>query len=424
MEREKLLIFDTSLRDGEQAPGCSMNTEEKLLLARQLQRLGVDVIEAGFPAASPRGAEAVWLVASEVEGPIIAAFARCTETDIKVAWEALNPSPRLRIHTCLSTSDIHLTFDLKIRRNEALRKATNMVAYAGSLCADVEFSPQDATRSDPGYLCDVLQAVLEAGATTLNICDTVGYTTPAEYAELIRVIRRRLDGAEHVTVSVHCHNDLGLAVANSLAGVEAGARQVECTVNGIGERAGNASLEEIGMVLHVRRDRYSVEAGICHEEIYSTSRLLSKILGFEPQPNMAIVGRNAFAHEAGMHQHGVLSNPLCYEIMKPKTVGVRPNRIVLGKHSGRHALAHKFKEWGTCFPVTRLTKSIRNLSSSPTPRSTYTNRIHCRFSSHGALRYQLPEDPPHRAMEPHLKDRLSSSLQLSAAHGSVTLAGC
>jgi 2-isopropylmalate synthase len=231
-----------------------------------------------------------------------------------------------------------------------------MVAYARSLCADVEFSPQDATRSDPGYLCDVLQAVVEAGATTLNICDTVGYTTPAEYAQLIRLIRQRLEGAKNVTISAHCHNDLGLAVANSLAGVEAGARQIECTINGIGERAGNASLEEIAMVLHVRRDRYSVETGIRHEEIYPTSCLLAKILGFEPQPNKAIVGRNAFAHEAGMHQHGVLNNPLCYEIMRPETVGVPPNRIVLGKHSGRAALAHKLKGMGHVLSADELNR--------------------------------------------------------------------
>jgi 2-isopropylmalate synthase len=346
MDRERLLILDTSLRDGEQAPGCSMNTKEKLLLARKLQLLGVDIIEAGFPVASPGEAEAVRLIAGEVEGPIIAAFARCTEKDIQAAWNALSRSPRPRIHTCLSTSDIHLTFDLKIGREEALRKAAIMVAYAHSLCADVEFSPQDATRSDPNYLCDVLQAVVEAGATTLNICDTVGYSTPTEYAELIRFIRNRLRNAEHVILSTHCHNDLGLAVANSLAGVEAGARQTECTVNGIGERAGNASLEEIAMVLHVRRDLYAVETGIRHEEIYSTSCLLTKILGFEPQPNKAIVGRNAFAHEAGMHQHGVLNNPLCYEIMTPESVGVPPNRIVLGKHSGRNALTHKLREMG------------------------------------------------------------------------------
>jgi 2-isopropylmalate synthase len=346
MERDRLLIFDTSLRDGEQAPGCSMSIKEKLLLARKLQVLGVDIIEAGFPVASPGDAEAVRLVASEVEGPIIAAFARCTEKDIRAAWEALSPSRRPRIHTCLSTSDIHLTFDLKIGRQEALRKASNMVAYARSLCTDIEFSAQDATRSDPSYLCEVLQAVVEAGATTLNICDTVGYSTPTEYAGLMRVIRDRLRNAEHVVLSAHCHDDLGLAVANSLAAIEAGARQAECTVNGIGERAGNASLEEIAMVLHVRRDLYTIETGIRHEEIYPTSCLLAKILGFEPQPNKAIVGRNAFAHEAGMHQHGVLNNPLCYEIMTPESVGVPPNRIVLGKHSGRNALAHRLREMG------------------------------------------------------------------------------
>ena len=346
MERNRILIFDTSLRDGEQAPGCSMSAKEKLLFARKLQLLGVDIIEAGFPIASPGDAEAVRIIASEVDGPIIAAFARCTEKDVQAAWEAVSYSRRPRMHTCLSTSDIHLTLDLKISREEALRKAASMVAYARTLCTDIEFSAQDATRSDPSYLCEVLQAVVEAGATTLNICDTVGYSTPTEYAGLIRVVRNRLRNADHVTLSAHCHDDLGLAVANSLAGLEAGARQAECTVNGIGERAGNASLEEIAMVLQVRRDLYSVDTGIRHEEIYSTSCLLAKILGFEPQPNKAIVGRNAFAHEAGMHQHGVLNNPLCYEIMTPESVGVPPNRIVLGKHSGRNALVHKLKEMG------------------------------------------------------------------------------
>ncbi|MDR3748921.1 MAG: 2-isopropylmalate synthase [Acidobacteriota bacterium] len=346
MERERVLIFDTSLRDGEQAPGCSMNTEEKLALAHKLQQLGVDIIEAGFPIASVGDADAVRRVATEVEGPIIAGLARCVEKDIRVAWEALRCSSRPRIHTFLATSDIHLAFKLKIGHEEALQQAARMVAYAHSLCADVEFSPEDATRSDVNFLCEVLQAAVEAGATTLNIPDTVGYTTPVEFGELIRTIRSNLRNAEHVTISVHCHNDLGLAVANSLAGIEAGARQVECTVNGIGERAGNAALEEIAMVLHVRKDRYTVETGIRHEEIHSSSRLLSKILGFDTQPNKAIVGRNAFAHEAGIHQHGVLNNPLCYEIMTPETVGLPPDRIVLGKHSGRHALAYKFKEMG------------------------------------------------------------------------------
>jgi 2-isopropylmalate synthase len=314
--------------------------------ARKLKALGVDIIEAGFPIASSGDAEAVRRIAAEVEGPTIAALARCVEKDIEVAWKSVCCSSRPRIHTFLATSDIHLAFKLKIGRDEALRQAARMVAYARSLCAGVEFSPEDATRSDVSFLCDVLQAAVDAGATTLNIPDTVGYTTPAEYFQLISTIKKRVKGTEDVVLSVHCHNDLGLAVANSLAGVEAGARQVECTINGIGERAGNASLEEVAMALHVRRDRYGLSTGLRHDELYSTSRTLSKIIGFETQPNKAIVGRNAFAHEAGIHQHGVLSNPLCYEIMTPETVGIPAERIVLGKHSGRHALAYKFKEMG------------------------------------------------------------------------------
>ena len=346
MQRDRVLVFDTSLRDGEQAPGCSMNGDEKLLFAKKLQVLGVDIIEAGFPVASYGDTEAVRRIATEVQGPIIAALARCVEKDIAVAWEAVSRSMRPRIHTFLATSDIHLAFKLKIGRDEALHQAAKMVAYARSLCTDVEFSPEDATRSDVGFLCEVLQAAVDSGATTLNIPDTVGYTTPGEYGDLIRTIRQRVNGIENVTISVHCHNDLGLAVANSLAGVEAGARQVECTVNGIGERAGNASLEEVAMALHVRADRYGIDTGINHPEIYSTSQLLSELIGFEVQPNKAIVGRNAFAHEAGIHQHGVLNNPLCYEIMTPETVGIPAERIVLGKHSGRHALVFKYRELG------------------------------------------------------------------------------
>jgi 2-isopropylmalate synthase len=346
MQRDRVLVFDTSLRDGEQAPGCSMNGDEKLLFAKKLQALGVDIIEAGFPVASAGDTEAVRRIATEVQGPIIAALARCVEKDIAVAWEAVSHSMRPRIHTFLATSDIHLAFKLKIGRDEALNQARKMVAYARSLCTDVEFSPEDATRSDVGFLCEVLQAAVDSGATTLNIPDTVGYTTPGEYGELIRTIRQRVKGIENVTLSVHCHNDLGLAVANSLAGVEAGARQVECTVNGIGERAGNASLEEFAMALHVRADRYGIDTGINHSQIYSTSQLLSDLIGFEVQPNKAIVGRNAFAHEAGIHQHGVLNNPLCYEIMTPETVGIPAERIVLGKHSGRHALVFKYRELG------------------------------------------------------------------------------
>ena len=346
MKRDRVLVFDTSLRDGEQAPGCSMTGDEKVLFARRLQALGVNIIEAGFPIASSGDAEAVRRISTEIHGPTIAALARCVEKDIAAAWEAVSRSMRPRIHTFLATSDIHLAFKLKIGRDEALNQARKMVAYARSLCTDVEFSPEDATRSDVGFLCDVLNAVVEAGATTLNIPDTVGYTTPGEYGELIRTIRRRVKGIENVTISAHCHNDLGLAVANSLAAVEAGARQVECTINGIGERAGNASLEEIAMAIHVRSDRYGVDTGINHAEIYSTSQMLSDLIGFDVQPNKAIVGRNAFAHEAGIHQHGVLSNPLCYEIMTPESVGIPAERIVLGKHSGRHALVYKYRELG------------------------------------------------------------------------------
>jgi 2-isopropylmalate synthase len=343
---DRLLIFDTSLRDGEQSPGCSMNTNEKLRLAHKLQQLGVDIIEAGFPVASTGDFEAVKLVANEIREARIAALARCMKHDIEIAWEAIQGAARPRIHTFLATSDIHLSFKLKMTRSDALKQAHDSVAFARSLCEDVEFSPEDATRSDVDFLCEVLQAVVDAGATTLNIPDTVGYTTPTEYANLIRTIRERVKGIEQVTISCHCHNDLGLAVANSLAAVGAGARQVECTINGIGERAGNASLEEVVMALYVRNDLYSMQCGVQRHELYSASQLLSEIIGSQVQPNKAIVGRNAFAHEAGIHQHGVLSNPLCYEIMTPESVGMPAERLVLGKHSGRHALVFKYKELG------------------------------------------------------------------------------
>ncbi len=342
----RLLFFDTSLRDGEQSPGCSMNTPEKLRLAHKLDQLGVDIIEAGFPVASKGDFEAVKLIADQVRGPRIAALARAMEKDISVAWEALRGARQPRIHTFLATSDIHLAFKLKISREDALRQTGAMVAHARSLCPDVEFSPEDATRSDVDFLCQVLQAAVDSGARTLNIPDTVGYTMPDEYGRLIRTIRERVTCREDYVISVHCHNDLGLAVANSLAGVLAGARQVECTINGIGERAGNCALEEVAMALRVRADQYQLENGIRTEDLFSTSQLLSEIVGFQTQPNKAIVGRNAFAHEAGIHQHGVLSNPLTYEIMTPESVGVPPGRLVLGKHSGRHALAFQFKQLG------------------------------------------------------------------------------
>ncbi len=346
MSDSRITIFDTTLRDGEQSPGCSMNLEEKVLIAGHLDRLGVDVIEAGFPIASDGDFRGVQAVAARVRRPIIAALARSTRNDIDRAWEAIRCAAHPRIHVFLATSDIHLQYKLKISRQDALLQSREAVAYARTLCDDVEFSPEDATRSDPQFLCRLLEGVIEAGATTLNIPDTVGYTVPSEFTRLITAIREQVRGIEKAIISVHCHNDLGLAVANSLAAVEAGARQVECTINGIGERAGNAALEEIVMALRVRADRLPYSTGIRADQICPASHALSGILGFPVQPNKAIVGCNAFAHEAGIHQHGVLSNPLCYEIMTPESVGLPSNRIVLGKHSGRHALARRYAELG------------------------------------------------------------------------------
>jgi 2-isopropylmalate synthase len=342
----KITIFDTTLRDGEQSPGCSMDLDEKVRLARQLETLGVDVIEAGFPIASEGDFAAVRAVATSCRQATIAALCRTTEADILRAAEALKRAARPRIHTFVATSDIHLEHKLKKTRAEVLLMTRGAVRLARTFCDEVEFSAEDATRSDVDYLCEVLAAAIEEGATVINIPDTVGYTTPTEFAELIRIVRQRVVRERDVTISVHCHNDLGLAVANSLSAIEAGARQVECTINGIGERAGNAALEEIVMAMKVRADRLPHETSVRTEELYPTSQLLSEIIGCPVQPNKAIVGRNAFAHEAGIHQHGVLSNPLCYEIMTPESVGVPNNRIVLGKHSGRHALLKRYDELG------------------------------------------------------------------------------
>jgi 2-isopropylmalate synthase len=346
MEKPRITFFDTTLRDGEQAPGCSMGVYDKLRMARQLDDLGVDVMEAGFPIASEDDFRAVRLIATELSRPIIAGLARASEPDIRRAWAALETAQRPRIHVFLASSDLHLQCKLKITREQALEQVDRSVAFAKSLCADVEFSPEDATRSDLDFLCRVVQTAVDAGATTINIPDTVGYAVPDEFAGIIRTVRERVLGIENVTISVHCHNDLGLAVANTIAAINAGARQVECTVNGIGERAGNASLEEIAMVLSVRQAQLPYEIGINTQRIYHTSCLLSEIVGFAPQPNKAIVGRNAFAHEAGIHQHGVIANPLCYEIMTPESVGVPGNNLVLGKHSGRHALSKRLAELG------------------------------------------------------------------------------
>ncbi|MFL6207274.1 MAG: 2-isopropylmalate synthase [Pyrinomonadaceae bacterium] len=347
MPAERITIFDTTLRDGEQSPGCSMNLAEKVRMARQLERLGVDVIEGGFPIASDGDFAAVKAIAQVCRTATVAALCRTTEQDVLRAGAALEGAARPRIHTFVATSDIHLTHKLKKSRAEVLQMTRAAVRLARTFTADVEFSAEDATRSDVNYLCDVFAIAVEEGASTINVPDTVGYTTPTEYRELIKAVRERVVGDRtDVTISVHCHNDLGLAVANSLAALEAGARQIECTINGIGERAGNAALEEIIMACAVRADRLPFANGVCTEQLYPTSQMLSEIINCAVQPNKAIVGRNAFAHEAGIHQHGMLSNPLCYEIMTPESVGVDANRLVLGKHSGRHALAARYSELG------------------------------------------------------------------------------
>jgi 2-isopropylmalate synthase len=343
---DKVLIFDTTLRDGEQSPGATLNIEEKVDIARQLARLGVDIIEAGFPIASPGDFEAVRRIALEVEGPVICGLARAERKDIDRAWQAVRPAPRHRIHTFLATSDIHLEHKLKITRQECIARVREMVTHARGYCDDVEFSPEDAGRSDPPFLYDVLAVAIEAGATTLNIPDTVGYTTPDEFGGLIQGIIHHVPGMEKIVVSVHCHNDLGLATANTLAGIRAGARQAEVTVNGIGERAGNTSLEEVAMALYTRPQFYDLTTGIDTTQIIRTSRMVSTYTGIPVQPNKAIVGANAFAHEAGIHQDGMLKNPLTYEIMRPETVGLTESSLVLGKHSGRHAFKSRLTHLG------------------------------------------------------------------------------
>ena len=347
---DRVIIFDTTLRDGEQSPGFSMNTLEKLEMARQLARLQVDVIEAGFPISSDEDFEATREVAKQVgtldNAPTICGLSRVGLADIDRCWEAVKYARRPRIHTFVATSDIHLKYKLRKSRAEVLRAAVEAVRHAHGYCADVEFSPEDASRSDFDYMCDVLSAVIEAGATTINIPDTVGYAIPREWGERIARIRDTVRGVEKVVLSVHCHNDLGQAVANSLTAIMSGARQVECTINGIGERAGNASLEEIVMALRTRKDFFAADTRVRTEEIFKTSRLLSHITGIHVQPNKAIVGENAFAHEAGIHQDGVLKEKLTYEIMRPEDIGRPSNKLVLGKHSGRHALAARLKDLG------------------------------------------------------------------------------
>ncbi|MGK2936767.1 MAG: 2-isopropylmalate synthase [Solirubrobacteraceae bacterium] len=345
-EPDRVRIFDTTLRDGEQSPGISLNAAEKLEIAQQLARLGVDIIEAGFPISSPGDFEAVRGIAREVHGPVICALARAQAPDIERAWEAIRDSERPRIHTFISTSDIHIEHQLQSTREDVKGQARAAVAHARSLCEDVEFSPMDATRADVEYTAEVLQIALDEGATTINIPDTVGYTMPTEYAAFLTRLYELTPGLRDITLSVHCHDDLGLAVANSFAGVQAGARQVECAINGIGERAGNAALEEIVMLLQVRGEAIGLHTNAVTTEIARSSRLVSRLTGYPVQPNKAIIGRNAFAHESGIHQDGVLKERTTYEIMDARTVGLATNQLVLGKHSGRHALKQALEELG------------------------------------------------------------------------------
>ena len=343
---KRIFIFDTTLRDGEQSPGFSMNLEEKLRLALQLERLGVDVIEAGFPIASQGDFEAVREIARTIQDCRVAGLARARLGDIDRAWEALQHARHPRIHTFIATSDIHLEHKLHMTRRQALQDAVRAVEYAHQLCEEVEFSAEDASRSDPDFLVEIFTAAIEAGASVINVPDTVGYSHPWEFGALIRTLRERIPNINQAILSVHCHNDLGLAVANSLAAIREGAQQVECTINGIGERAGNAALEEIVMAIDVRRSEFDAHTGIRTTELYPTSRLLVELTGKDVQVNKPIVGDNAFAHEAGIHQDGVLKNPMTYEIMTPQRVGIPSNKIVMGKHSGRRALRHRLELLG------------------------------------------------------------------------------
>jgi 2-isopropylmalate synthase len=345
-ETDRVRIFDTTLRDGEQSPGISLNVQEKVEIAQQLARLGVDVIEAGFPITSPGDFEAVQAIARTVEGPVICGLARTSAQDIDAAWNAVKDSERPRIHTFIATSDIHIERKLQTTREDVKGQARAAVAHARQYTDDVEFSPEDGSRSDVEFMAEVIQIALDEGATTINVPDTVGYTMPHEYAAMFDELYRLVPGLRDVVVSVHCHDDLGLAVANSMAGLRAGCRQVECAMNGIGERAGNASLEEIVMLLRTRESSHGLWTGVNTTEIARTSRLVSRLTGYPVQPNKAIVGRNAFAHEAGIHQDGVLKERTTYEIMDATTVGLETNSIVLGKHSGRHALRDALEQLG------------------------------------------------------------------------------
>ncbi|HID95026.1 MAG TPA: 2-isopropylmalate synthase [Candidatus Latescibacteria bacterium] len=357
MEREKIVIFDTTLRDGEQSPGASLTTQEKVEIAHQLARLNVDVIEAGFPISSRDDFEAVGRISQEVQGPIICGLARAVEKDIDRCWEAVKYAAKPRIHTFIGTSDIHLKGQLRKTRDEVLKMAVSAVQQAKSMCKDVEFSPMDASRTDPQYLYDVIEATIEAGATVINIPDTVGYAVPDRFGKLIGDIKGNVPNIGQVVLSVHCHDDLGMAVANTLFAIKNGARQVECTINGVGERAGNTALEEVVMAVRTRQDYFHLTTGVKTREIFTTSRLVSRLMGISVSPNKAVVGSNAFAHSSGIHQDGVLKERSTFEIMRPEDVGIKESQIVLTARSGRHALRHRLGELGYHLSGEQLNKT-------------------------------------------------------------------
>ena len=388
---EYVKIFDTTLRDGEQSPGASMNVEEKVLIAKQLARLGVDIIEAGFAISSPGDFEAVRRISHEIEGPIVCSLARAKSEDIDKAWEALEGAPKPRIHTFISTSDIHLKYQFKMTKEEAKKRAIEMVKRARSYVDDVEFSPMDASRSDRDYLYEVIEAVIDVGATTVNIPDTVGYAIPSEFGALIKGIKDNVRNINKAVISVHCHNDLGLAVANSLAAVIHGARQVECTINGIGERAGNASLEEIVMICRTRKDILHLDTKIVSEQIYPTSRLISSITGIMVQPNKAIVGDNAFAHESGIHQDGLLKEKSTYEIMRPESIGLAQSTLVMGKHSGRHAFKTRLKELGYELSDENLNKAFERFKTLADQKKEVFDEDIEAIVADEVLRIEIPE---------------------------------
>ncbi|MBQ9429957.1 MAG: 2-isopropylmalate synthase [Kiritimatiellae bacterium] len=374
MSDNRVRFFDTTLRDGEQAPGYSMTLDEKLRMARELENLGVDVIEAGFAIASPGDFESVRQISKSIRNTTVCSLSRALAKDIDAAAESLEGAAHPRIHTFLATSDLHLQYKLKMSREDALQQVKAMVAYARNKCAEVEFSAEDASRTDPDFLCRVIEAAIANGASVVNLPDTVGYATPSEIAQMVNNVRSRVPNIDRATISMHVHDDLGLAVANSLAGVMAGARQVECTVCGIGERAGNAALEEVVMGLRTRKDFYGLEYGIRTEEIGKAARLLTSITGVKPFPSKSIVGANAFAHESGIHQHGLLNNLQTYEIMTPESVGVKKTELVLGKHSGRHAFEERLKTLGYNFPKDRIEKLFEAFKKTADRKKTVSDR--------------------------------------------------